>query len=223
MHNISRYIKDNGESCTRLYRKYKLQTDINEFVNLVDTNYPLSTYEFYKKFPTPNGGYFLNTYELPKEICNIISDSIGYPIHDYAFLWNWACITTELLAHIDDYESANGGKNKEHEISDFHKVVYTESVKPLNLIVALENWTRTDIYNPNSQVWESVTYGPGEILLFDNEKYLHRATVLHNPHNVPKRSLNCYVDRSILEKYDDFFENISFDGYQKNKKAKLIK
>ena len=204
-------------SGTKLIRKFKLKANFESFRDEIDSLFPLKDYKWHDEFPSPNGTWFYNVNEgdMPQHLENIINESIGVKIKPFSFLWNWDCKTIDLLAHRDDYHAAT---KADHPISDFDRVVFLEDARqnkrklrtaPLNVVVALENFTKTDIFNERTNQWETSSYGPGEIIFFDNENFWHRATVIGNDRNIsPKRSLNCYVDPTELDAHPDFFDNL---------------
>ena len=191
-------------------RKFKLDYDWKEFVRELDERYPLEDYKFHKEFPTANGTYHHDILEgdMPPHLREAIERSLGFKIKDYYFLWDWRCLTTTLSQHRDTYKAA-----KHTGISDFDSHVFETTADeigkpPLTVVVALENDFRIDIQDSESKEWLSVIYGPGDIIFFNNDKYLHGGQVLNDPENISRRSLNCYVDHKEVEGLDWLNENI---------------
>lgn len=211
---------DSDWTGTKLIRKFKLKYDINEFVKEIDELFPPENYKRHNEFPSPKGTWFHNLYEgdLPKHLEDAINESIGVKIKPFSFLWDWKTITTELIAHKDNYAAATG----HDKISVFDQLIFVQDAKqnnrlartaPLNVVVALENYTQTDIFDEEKDKWQSCSYGPGEIIFFDNENYWHQATVIgEHRYTMPKRSLNCYVDPNELNDKVDFFDNLDSDN-----------
>jgi len=191
-------------------RKFKLDYDWKEFVRELDERYPLEDYKFHKEFPTANGTYHHDILEgdMPPHLREAIERSLGFKIKDYYFLWDWRCLTTTLSQHRDTYKAA-----KHTGISDFDSHVFETTADeigkpPLTVVVALENDFRIDIQDSESKEWMSVTYGPGDLIFFNNDKDLHGGQVLNDPENISRRSLNCYVDHKEVEGLDWLNENI---------------
>lgn len=196
-------------------RRFKLQYDIDKFRDEIDALWPLENYGFHGEFPTPNGTYYQNVREgeMPPHLRKAIEDSIGKAIKDFYFLWDWRCLTKVLLKHRDGWEDAKGNPDG---ISEFDKHVFEEDaevigVPPLTVVVALENDFRIDIQDAKTGEWESVTYGPGDIIFFNNAKDLHGGEVLNDPDNIPRRSLNCYVGHDQLANDPTFWDNPDYD------------
>jgi len=194
-------------------RKYKLDYDWKEFVRELDEKYPLEEYKFHKEFPTANGTYHQNILEgdMPPHLKEAIERSLGFKIKDYYYLWDWRCLTTKLSKHRDTYEAA-----KHTGISDFDSHVFEKDAKdvgtpPLTVVVALENDFRIDIEDSDTKECVSVTYGPGDLIFFNNDKDLHGGEVLNDPHNIPRRSLNCYVDHEEIKNKPFLKEDILFN------------
>ena len=194
-----------------LIKKYPLKYDVTKLCSELDTLFPLEVYKWHDEFPCRNGTWYHNLYEgdLPQHIIDAVNNSIGVKIKPFQFLWNWNCTTTELEMHRDNYEAATDAHTlgqREEYISDFDQVVFVEDAKksgrkeksaPLNVVVGLQNYTKIEILNDKTNKWETMTYGPGEVVFFNNEYYFHKVFVVGNDKDtIPKWSLNCYVDHS---------------------------
>ncbi len=194
-----------------LIKKYDLKYDVQKLCSELNTLFPKKDYKWHNEFPCRKGTWYYNIYDnqLPKHIENAINESIGVKIKPFSFLWDWNCTTLELEPHKDDYAAATAAHTKgqrEEYISHFDDRVFVSDAKdsgrkdksaPLNVVVGLQNYTRTEILNEKTGKWESMTYGPGEIIFFNNEDYLHKVFVVcEDKETVPKWSLNCYVDHS---------------------------
>ena len=185
-----------------IIRKFKLDYDWKEFVRELDELFPLDIYEEHIEYPNPLGIFYHNITEeyFPQHLREAIERSIGYPIKKKGWMWDWRCQTTELLEHVDTLKAAH-----HTGISDWDKVVFEDEPSkfgrpPLTVNIAMENDAHLYVYNNEACEYEHCIYGPGDIVVFNNNTQKHGVFVLNEPDVIPRRALNCYLD------LDDLFD-----------------
>ena len=194
-------IKDYGTSMS-IIRKFKLDYDWKEFVRELDELFPLEVYEEHIEHPNPLGIWYHNISEenFPKHLQEAIERGIGYPIKKKGWMWDWRCQTTELLEHVDTLSNAHVTG-----ISEWDKVVFEDDPSkfgrpPITVNIAMENDVHLYVKNNEAGDYEHCIYGPGDIVMFNNNTQKHGVYVLNDPTNIPRRALNCYLD------VDDLFD-----------------
>ena len=181
-----------------IIQKYKLDYDINKLNKEIKELWPAAGFvkQEGRNWVTPNGTWHQNIPEgtMPLHIKEAIEKSVGQPIKDYYFLWDWRAITHFLIKHTDARVSStkttreNNLGNASTKENDFGNV-------PMDVfVVSLENGFTLDIWDneDNSILKESVSYGPGEIIGFNNQEYYHSGAV-HDT-SIPRRTLNCFAE-----------------------------
>jgi 2-polyprenyl-3-methyl-5-hydroxy-6-metoxy-1,4-benzoquinol methylase len=162
-----------------IIQKFKLNYDVNKLREELDELWPLEDYELFNSKPTPNGSYTQNG-KLPPHIKTIIENSIGKRVKDNFFLWDFRCKTTELGLHRDEWLP--------------EKVINVDvNADAVTAVVALENSFRLDVISNDTNDFESLTYGPGEIVCFNNIKDVHGGVVI-GERSTPRRTLNCFIE-----------------------------
>jgi hypothetical protein len=165
-----------------IIQKYKLDYDINKLNKELEEIWPVADFSKQEHWTTPNGTYYQNISEgtMPAHIKKAIEHSVGQPIKDYYFLWDWRRITHFLIKHTDarlvDKENVFGAVPEEV------------------FVVSLENGFTLDIWNNEDHdiIEESVSYEPGEIIGFNNHNSHHSGAV-HDT-SIPRRTLNCFAE-----------------------------
>lgn len=178
-----------------IIRKFKLNYDWKEFVQELDELFPLDTYEEHTQFPTPQGIYYHNIPELPMHLKTAIEKSIGLPIKEMGWVWDWRCQTTELLEHTDAIPHSEWSE----------KIFDNKNQAPITVNIAMENDFHLYVMNNTTNEYEHCIYGPGDIVMFNNNTQAHGGYVLNDLENTPRRSLNCYLDVDTLSNEDHDF------------------
>lgn len=180
-------------------RKFKLDYDWGALVSELDELFPLDTYLYHDEHPNPNGVYYYNIPEskFPVHIKEAIERSIHHKIKCKGWMWDWRCMTTELLIHTDTLRSSSSDWN----VDIFENDPSVIGRPPITVNIAMENDFRLDVQNQKTKEWESVIYGPGDIVVFNNNTQSHGGNALNDLENIPRRSLNCYIDGDDL--FDD--------------------
>lgn len=101
---------------------------------------------------------FWSPVTLSPEVKQIIFDSVGMPMKEDFWLWNFFG-HKDLRKHKDPIVKYNG--NHTHIVN-----------------ICLEGTCETTIYNDDGSVLEQYTYGPGDITIFEHTKYFHSGRVL---------------------------------------------
>ena len=132
---------------------------------------------------------------------------IGYPIKKKGWMWDWRCQTTELLEHVDTLSNAHVTG-----ISEWDKVVFEDDPSkfgrpPITVNIAMENDVHLYVKNNETGEYEHCIYGPGDIVMFNNNTQAHGVYTLNDPTNIPRRALNCYLDVDDLFDVDHDFWN----------------
>jgi len=187
--------------------KFKLDYDVIKLRAELDELWPLENYHYHDGYPTPHGSYAHNilTNQMPSHIKTAIENSIGRNIKDYYFLWDFRCQTTELLHHRDvlpttDDELNTGNLTDARAEFNECRTANTVNDTPLSVVVSLENDFRLDVLDDDTGEWESMEYGPGDIVYFNNISSMHGGSVLRDLDTVPRRTLNCYIDAAPFTK-----------------------
>ena len=173
-------------------QKYKLKYDINKLNEELNELWPLDRYQKRFNDRLTYNAFFqrVNEGTMPEHIKEAIELSIGRPVKDYFFLWDWRCLTTDLLKHRDN---TNFEKNHLNEI--WKNKEKLKSIPHEIAVVSLENTFTLNIWDDSNpkilKIKQSVTYEPGEIIIFNNNNDLHSGEVLHK--DISRRTLNCYV------------------------------
>jgi len=190
-------------------RKFKLDYDWREFVRELDELFPLEVYEEHIEHPNPLGIWYHNISEenFPKHLQEAIERGIGYPIKKKGWMWDWRCQTTELLEHVDTLSNAHVTG-----ISEWDKVVFEDDPSkfgrpPITVNIAMENDVHLYVKNNETGEYEHCIYGPGDIVMFNNNTQAHGVYTLNDPTNIPRRALNCYLDVDDLFDVDHDFWN----------------
>jgi len=174
-------------------QKYKLKYDINKLNEELNELWPLDRYQERVFDRLTYNAFFQRVTEgtMPEHIKEAIELSIGRPVKDYFFLWDWRNLTNILQKHRDD---TNFEKQHLYELWNYDKEKRA-SIPHEVAIVSLENIFTLNIWDDSNskilKVKQSVTYEPGDIITFNNNDYLHSGEVLHK--DIPRRTLNCYV------------------------------
>ena len=160
-----------------IIQKYKLKYDINKLNEELNELWPLDRYQkLPDRFVIPDGSYHhpITKKTMPTHIKEAIELSIGNTILNHAILWDWN--SKDLRKHKDTYET------------------FSEIPKEI-AVISLENTFTLNIWDDSNskilRVIESVTYGPGEIVVFNNIDNIHSGKVLNK--NISRRTLSCYV------------------------------
>jgi hypothetical protein len=190
-------------------RKFKLDYDWKQFAKELDELFPLAAYDWHQEFPTPKGNFYQNVpeHEFPTHLRLAIERSIGYPIKNKGWMWDWRCITTDLKRHVDTVKAAHhtGISEWDKDIFEDNPSVYGRP--PITVNIALENDFRLDVQDQITKEWVSVIYGPGDIVMFNNNTQMHGGDVLNDPLNISRRSLNCYLDTDeLFDPYHTFWQ-----------------
>jgi len=190
-----------------IIRKFKLDYDWKEFVRELDELFPLDIYEEHIEHPNPLGIFYHNISEeyFPQHLREAIERGIGYPIKKKGWMWDWRCQTTELLEHVDTLSNAHMTG-----ISEWDKVVFEDDPSkfgrpPLTVNIAMENDAHLYVFNNETEEYEHCIYGPGDIVIFNNNTQRHGVFVLNEPDRIPRRALNCYLDTDDLFDLDHEF------------------
>ena len=190
-------------------RKFKLDYDWREFVRELDELFPLEVYEEHIEHPNPLGIWYHNISEenFPKHLQEAIERGIGYPMKKKGWMWDWRCQTTELLEHVDTLSNAHVTG-----ISEWDKVVFEDDPSkfgrpPITVNIAMENDVHLYVKNNETGEYEHCIYGPGDIVMFNNNTQAHGVYTLNDPTNIPRRALNCYLDVDDLFDVDHDFWN----------------
>tara|TARA_B110000037_G_scaffold187729_1_gene218527 strand:+ start:4012 stop:4533 length:522 start_codon:yes stop_codon:yes gene_type:complete len=170
-----------------IIQKYKLKYNIDKLNQELEERWPQSEFinscSVGSSLTIPNGSYFQNITEgkMPNHIKKAIELSIGKNIKDYYFIWDWRTTTDLMKKHTD---KKNAGKPNE----------FGSNIPPTVAVVSLENGFTLDIWNNenNNIIEQSVSYGPGELIVFNNQDSWHSGTV-HDT-SMPRRTLNCFVE-----------------------------
>jgi len=185
-----------------IIRKFKLDYDWKEFVRELDELFPLDVYEEHIEHPNPLGIWYHNISEenFPQHLREAIERGIGYPIKKRGWMWDWRCQTIELLEHVDTLSNAHVTG-----ISEWDKVVFEDDPSkfgrpPITVNIAMENDAHLYVKNNQTGEYEHCIYGPGDIVMFNNNTQAHGVYTLNDPTNIPRRALNCYLD------VDDLFD-----------------
>lgn len=122
-------------------------------------------------------------------------------------MWDWRCQTTELLEHVDTLSNAHVTG-----ISEWDKVVFEDDPSkfgrpPITVNIAMENDVHLYVKNNETGEYEHCIYGPGDIVMFNNNTQAHGVYTLNDPTNIPRRALNCYLDVDDLFDVDHDFWN----------------
>ena len=190
-------------------RKFKLDYDWKEFVRELDEKYPLENYELHVEHPNPEGIYYQNIphEEFPDHLKEAIARSIGYPIKKKGWMWDWRCMTIELLVHVDTLKNAHMTGISEWDKAVFEEEPSVHGRPPITVNIAMENDFKLDVQSDLDGEWESCIYGPGDIVVFNNNTQLHGGFVLNDPENIPRRALNCYLDiDDLFDKHHPFWK-----------------
>ncbi len=165
-----------------IIQRYKLKYDINKLNEELNELWPLDKYQL-TTYATPTGSYYQNIAKgtMPTHIKEAIELSIGKTITGSSFLWDYRT-SKDLVKHKDQY----GKLVSEGNVSETPKEI---------AVVSLENTFTLNIWDDSDpkilKVKQSVTYEPGEIVVFNNIDDLHSGEVLNR--DIPRRTLNCYV------------------------------
>ena len=165
-----------------IIQRYKLKYDINKLNEELNELWPLDNYQL-TTYATPTGSYYQNIAKgtMPTHIKEAIELSIGKTITGSSFLWDYRT-SKDLIKHKDRY----GKLVSEGNVSETPKEI---------AVVSLENTFTLNIWDDSNpkilKIKQSVTYEPGEIIIFNNNNDLHSGKVLHK--DIPRRTLNCYV------------------------------
>lgn len=159
-----------------IIQKYKLKYDINKLNEELNELWPLDRYQL-TTYATPDGSYYqpITKGTMPTHIKEAIELSIGKTILNHAMLWDLRT-SKDLTKHKDTYGT------------------FSEIPKEI-AVISLENTFTLNIWDDSKskilRVIESVTYGPGEIVVFNNIDNIHSGKVLNK--NISRRTLNCFV------------------------------
>jgi len=156
------------------WEHYKLDYDVEKLVEETDTLFPRSEYLYSDECFT-KGTYFYNIDDMPQHIIDAVERSIGYKLNDYFYMWEWR-ESTKLFPHKDL-------KNHHYGQTDLVVGVCLEGTFKLNALT-----------NRDGEIFDSIVYRPGDIIVLNNTEYFHSGELL--PNTGMKRSLNCYVDMS---------------------------
>lgn len=191
-------------------RKFKLDYDWKAFVAELDEMFPLDAYLYHDEFPNPKGIYYQNIPEaqFPVHIKEAIERSIGRKIRCKGWMWDWRCKTIDLLRHVDTLKAAHHTGISDWDTDVFEKDPIVFGRPPITVNIAMENDFQLDVQNAKTGEWESVIYGPGDIVMFNNNTQMHGGKVLNDTSNISRRALNCYLDDDDLFDDDDYW-NIS--------------
>ena len=163
-----------------IIQKYKLKYNINKLNEELNELWPLDNYQL-TTYATPTGSYYQNIAKgtMPTHIKEAIELSIGKTITGSSFLWDYRT-SKDLIKHKDQY----GKLVSEGNVSETPKEI---------AVVSLENTFTLDIWDDsNDTITESVTYEPGDIVVFNNVDNTHSGKVLHK--DISRRTLNCFVE-----------------------------
>lgn len=185
-----------------IIRKFTLDYDWKEFVRELDELFPLDTYDEHIEHPNPLGIFYYNIWpnEFPQHLREAIERSIGYPIKNKGWMWDWRCQTTELLEHVDTLSNAHVTGISEWDKEVFEQEPSKIGRPPITVNIAMQNDVHLYVKNNETLKYEHCIYGPGDIVMFNNNTQAHGVYVLNDPENIPRRALNCYLD------VDDLFD-----------------